>query len=366
MENQTISAVLIVKNEENTISNCLHHLISKVNEIILCDTGSIDNTLELVRQLNSRKIKICHYRWKDDFSGARNYAWSQATEQWILWIDADEYLQTTAKSLYKQINRISASNINVADIKIYDQTQNNFSWVPRVVKNDPLNFKFHGLIHEELVLRGEGAIPVDSCFLDIVLNHSGYDQATIRSKNKIKRNVNLLLKMHNIEKNNPRWDYFLTRDGISVLSNSYLIHVGLEGIRLNNVNYQIGLYENIIKLFLKTGDYITAEEYNSRLKAEYPNCMDYIYFYYLIKIHKTRMCNDSELLRLINLRKSFVNKDQYYSLINMRGLHIDSIIEFMLFSLRKYEYAKRFHFYLESNEYPSLLNKEQRRYLFNH
>ena len=85
----TISAVLIVKNEEALLSRCLESL-KGLDEIIICDTGSTDKTIEIARKYT--KLIFCNFVWCDDFSKARNYAKSKARGDWILSIDADETL----------------------------------------------------------------------------------------------------------------------------------------------------------------------------------------------------------------------------------------------------------------------------------
>lgn len=85
---KTISACMIVKDEEECIATCLHHLEPVVDEIILVDTGSKDKTKEIATGFS--KVKMYDFVWCDDFSAARNFAHSKATSDWLLSIDADE------------------------------------------------------------------------------------------------------------------------------------------------------------------------------------------------------------------------------------------------------------------------------------
>jgi GT2 family glycosyltransferase/tetratricopeptide (TPR) repeat protein len=86
----TISAVLIVKNEEKNIGDCLVNLSWQVDEIIVVDTGSTDKTKEIASRVPN--VKIYDFEWCDDFSAARNFANSKATQDWILSVDADEVI----------------------------------------------------------------------------------------------------------------------------------------------------------------------------------------------------------------------------------------------------------------------------------
>src|ERR1051326_2806146 len=91
----TISAVLICKNEEQLLPRCLDSL-KGIDEIIVCDTGSIDKTVEVAeRYVGKGNVKF--FQWCDNFAKARNYAKSFATSDWILSIDADEILHDLSK-----------------------------------------------------------------------------------------------------------------------------------------------------------------------------------------------------------------------------------------------------------------------------
>ena len=81
-----LSACLIVKNESLLLSRCLEGLRSFVDEIIVVDTGSTDNTIEIG---NSNGEKVKYFTWIDDFSAARNESLRHASGDWILYIDSD-------------------------------------------------------------------------------------------------------------------------------------------------------------------------------------------------------------------------------------------------------------------------------------
>ena len=72
----TISLCMIVKDEEMNIARCLDSAASLVDEIIIVDTGSKDQTVEIASKYTS---KVYSYLWNDDFSDARNYSFSKAS-----------------------------------------------------------------------------------------------------------------------------------------------------------------------------------------------------------------------------------------------------------------------------------------------
>lgn len=84
-----ISACLIVRDEAARIESCLASLVGRVDEIVVVDTGSVDDTM-----LRTRPFGVVEGRfdWCDDFAAARNHALSLSTGDWVLSIDADERL----------------------------------------------------------------------------------------------------------------------------------------------------------------------------------------------------------------------------------------------------------------------------------
>ena len=82
-----ISVCLIVKNEEDVIERCLESVKGFSDELIVVDTGSSDKTKEIVRKFTD---KLYDFEWIDNFSAARNYAFSKAKCDYLFWLDADD------------------------------------------------------------------------------------------------------------------------------------------------------------------------------------------------------------------------------------------------------------------------------------
>src|SRR5690242_5378631 len=82
----SISACLIVKNEEANLLRCLGSIRSSVDEIVVVDTGSTDRTVSVAESLGAR---VFHFEWCDDFSAARNESLRHAIGDWIIWVDGD-------------------------------------------------------------------------------------------------------------------------------------------------------------------------------------------------------------------------------------------------------------------------------------
>ncbi|MFM7859338.1 MAG: glycosyltransferase family 2 protein, partial [Flammeovirgaceae bacterium] len=84
-----ISLVINTLNEEKNIGSCIESARKWVNEIVICDMHSADNTVEIAKQYNA---KVIHHDRTGFVEPARYYAISQATCEWVLVLDADEQL----------------------------------------------------------------------------------------------------------------------------------------------------------------------------------------------------------------------------------------------------------------------------------
>ena len=86
-----ISVCSIVKNEEKNIGKMLESVSKYDFEIIVVDTGSSDATKEIALKYTD---KVYDFEWCDDFSAAKNYAASLSSNNWILFLDADEWIES--------------------------------------------------------------------------------------------------------------------------------------------------------------------------------------------------------------------------------------------------------------------------------
>ncbi len=86
------------KNESAVLARCLDSIADLMDEIIIVDTCSTDNTKEIAAQYTSR---IYDFKWTSDFSAARNFSFSKATMEYIYTADADEILTTQTASVFR-------------------------------------------------------------------------------------------------------------------------------------------------------------------------------------------------------------------------------------------------------------------------
>ena len=175
----TISVCMIVKNEERVLARCLDSLKGLYEELIIVDTGSTDRTKEIASHYTD---KIYDFVWVNDFSAARNYAFSLATMDYIYSADADEVLDDKNRVLFKQLKDNLLPEIEIVQMKYGNQlsfgTVYNFDeeYRPKLFKR-LRNFVWIEPVHEQVRL---DPVVFDS---DIVIthmpesNHSGRDFA---------------------------------------------------------------------------------------------------------------------------------------------------------------------------------------------
>ena len=195
MRDVKITACVIAKNEEKNIARCLSSVKPIASELIVVDTGSTDNTVSIAKKLGA---SVYFFQWIDDFAAAKNYALEKANGDWIVFLDADEYLEESCVAKVKdiiarignaEIDGILGTLINVDGDKSKVQTT-----IPslRIFRNHP-DLKYEGAIHESLKHRKRAMRLFDGC-RDIIIMHLGYSKSEIARKDKGRRNLTLLLK----------------------------------------------------------------------------------------------------------------------------------------------------------------------------
>lgn len=99
-----LSLCMIVRNEEKTIEKCLQSVEEIVDQVIVVDTGSTDNTKAIAA---ARGAEVFDFEWNNDFSAARNFSIEQASGDWILVLDADECISRKDLEKIRQLLNVS-------------------------------------------------------------------------------------------------------------------------------------------------------------------------------------------------------------------------------------------------------------------
>jgi len=145
---KTISAVLIVKNEEAMLARCLES-VKDADEIIICDTGSTDNTIEIAKKYTDKVYT--DFVWCDDYAKARNHAKSKATGDWILSIDADEVLHD-----FNEVRRVVELGQDAIRVTMVGESRSDLEFpFARLFRNCP-EIYWCEPVHNHLSLPGEG------------------------------------------------------------------------------------------------------------------------------------------------------------------------------------------------------------------
>jgi glycosyltransferase involved in cell wall biosynthesis len=149
----TVAAAMIVKNEELVLARCLDAVREYVDEIVVADTGSTDRTIAIAQ---SKGARVVHFPWVDDFSTARQFAFDQATAEWVFWLDADDLVQGAER--IRPVLASASDDIGVFQWKYVigrnpDGSPAYSYWRERCARNNG-QFRWAGGIHEVLLNHG--------------------------------------------------------------------------------------------------------------------------------------------------------------------------------------------------------------------
>lgn len=277
----TITAGIIVKNEERCIERCIKALANAVDEILLIDTGSKDRTIEIAKKY--KQVKIVHFKWCDDFAAARNFGINNIKTDWVIWIDADEELVEEDINSIREVAGIFNDygepwliRIGILN-KVGDIIIQNFD-INRMFKIG-FGISFEGMIHEQLYLPNKNSartIP-----MRIRVNHDGYDNEIMKSKGTLERNLKLLKNMVEINPNNAGTLLFYGRELFAhgELDNSEEVLLRAESIGIVAKNTEafgrlLEIYDILMEIYVCKNEIDKAELVCKKALEEnedYPN-----------------------------------------------------------------------------------------------
>ncbi|MCT4618898.1 MAG: glycosyltransferase [Marinisporobacter sp.] len=233
-----LSLCVITKNEEKNLPKCLESVKDIVDEMIVIDTGSTDDTVKIAKSYGA---KVGYYQWQDNFSDAKNYAFKQAKGDWILTMDGDEELCDSDKDLVlsllnnPEIDVYIFQTLSYLGNKVGQELSSNLN--VRLIRNHK-GYKYRGAIHEQLCNQYDENIDQDKVKIEkIVVYHYGYLKSVEREKNKSNRNMKILEKILKNDSNN----------------NFHLYNMGSEYLRLRDFEKALEYYKRAYEEFMPYG-----------------------------------------------------------------------------------------------------------------
>ena len=148
-----ISLCMIVRNEHDTLARCLDSVREAVDEIIIVDTGSQDDTREIARRYTDQVID---YVWQDDFSAARNAAFAHASCDFTMWMDADDVLDDAAALTGFKETELDQYDVVMAPYHAaFDGNgKPTFTYYRERILRTGMGFLWEGAVHEAITPRG--------------------------------------------------------------------------------------------------------------------------------------------------------------------------------------------------------------------
>jgi tetratricopeptide (TPR) repeat protein len=207
-KNLTLSLVMIVKDEEEMLPGCLEPLRGVVDEMIVCDTGSSDRTVEIAESFGAR---VVHFPWNGSFADARNASIEAASGDWLIYLDADEHMEADdARMLRGLLGRTWREGFYLVETNYTGGSDTGAAVTHMALRiwRNRKQYRFTGRIHEQKTQTMPTYLPERFEQTRIRVRHYGYLNQRIASRDKSQRNI-LLLKQEAEEARTPFTDYNL-------------------------------------------------------------------------------------------------------------------------------------------------------------
>ncbi|MGG3453234.1 tetratricopeptide repeat-containing glycosyltransferase family 2 protein [Paenibacillus rhizolycopersici] len=276
-----ISLCMIVKDEEKVISRCLDSVQGLVDEIIIIDTGSADNTKTIAQQYTNH---VYDFEWNNDFSTARNESLRYATGKWILVLDADEYM--ISSDIEGLITALRVTATEKDSLKAFMLPIHNFtgqtvdpsrvmiSQGARIFENEK-GMYYSSPIHEQLTSDHH---KITFKNLPYPIFHDGYIEIRVKNHNKTERNLSILESMKTEEKLRDPYFCFILGDAYKSdeqLERAVQLYRTSFASSAPGHSWYVHLLDNLISTELKLKNYVESYHLIQRAMREYPGIADY-------------------------------------------------------------------------------------------
>lgn len=208
-----ISVCIITKNEAEHLQKCLEALKPYPFEIVVTDTGSEDNSMEIARQYTDR---VYEFAWINDFSAARNFCVSRASHNTILSLDTDEFIRPLDWEALQQALEAHPKSLGAIELLSYfdvnGETKHQISRLERLFNRR--YYHFINPVHEVLVPIGRMA--PTSYDAPISVDHVGYQGTKEKLREKAERDMALIRTEIEADPDNP-YLYFQLGQGYMLM-----------------------------------------------------------------------------------------------------------------------------------------------------
>jgi glycosyltransferase involved in cell wall biosynthesis len=288
-----ISICIIAKNEEKHIEECLKKLKPYGMEIVVTDTGSTDSTKEIAQKYAD---KVLDFKWIDDFSAARNFCAQNASNDWILALDCDEYVTSINISLLKKTMKAYPKNtgsLHLKSVVINPSGEKGY-----VIDNlsrlyNRKHYMFKDAIHEHITPINGKNFP--SFLIPMEAIHYGYDLSPEEMKKKQERNLSILYSQLSKEGENPYTCFQIAQSEMIVENYENAIKYYEKSLSFNeprNLVYVQYAIEGLAKAYVATDRRSDALTLMERYE---PECTSARYVFY----HANVLMDNNEPLKAL-------------------------------------------------------------------
>lgn len=340
---KTLSLCMITRDCHEYLRACLDSVKDIVDEIIIVDTGSIDNTKKVASEY---KAKLYEYKWKDNFSDARNFALSRASSDWVLIMDSDEVLKGDKDCILDIINQDYGDTIPFYFVDIFTYTKLGHEKDPEFFerkirlfpKND--NAIFVNPVYETII-HPKGLANVSAKYLkNVVISHflkGGYKEKSKRNvpilKAELKKNQNNFVMSYHMGKECLYHD--LVDKAFKYYQNALEIEDDKDPVYLSEI------CTDIIEIMYKKGN--IDEALNECIRRESLCSINPKYWFVYGYIALLKGDLDNALKHLKKVLNMDNNADKIPQTIDMITWKPNLLIGYIYLRLKNYEMAK-YHF----------------------
>jgi glycosyltransferase involved in cell wall biosynthesis len=304
---QTVSLCMITKDAESMLHRCLKSVEKLVDEIIICDNGSTDSTLDIAKQYGA-KIITCEPATDIGFDTARNHSIKHATSDWILWLDADEELL----EWWNIIKYLRDNMFNGYSLKQHhftaDGSEIKIDLPVRMFRNNK-GIKFLGHVHEHPELGINEGVGASTVISDSDIAHDGYLTESVR-RGRFVRNIELMRKDRQLNPDRLLGKFLWLRD---------LVHLARYEIQKSNGQPNAKIYEycNEAAELFRSDFLSTSNMYQPEALAFYSESLKMLNLGIEYTFNIACSKSDPQPQQYNGLGR-FLNKDEFFEYINSK------------------------------------------------